>query len=111
MCNNCMSFISSPTKITLIGAVLFALQQTNYLPLQKRHLMLIYTIFTVVNKVSLPASVTPTCLKGLETSTVNEGEDKDSEDWEKQIFWLQLCFVSALSRLPHDLSPFPVLKF
>lgn len=54
MCNNCMSLIYSPTKITLIGAVLFALQKTNYLPLQTRHLMLIYTVFTVVNKVSLP---------------------------------------------------------
>lgn len=43
----------SPTKITLIGAVLFALQQTHYLPLQKHHLMFIYTVFTVVNKVSL----------------------------------------------------------
>jgi len=42
--------MSYPTKITLIGAVLFALQQTHYLPLQKQHLMLIYTIFTVVNK-------------------------------------------------------------
>lgn len=42
--------MSYPTKITLIGAVLFTLQQTHYLPLQKQHLMLIYTIFTVVNK-------------------------------------------------------------
>lgn len=42
--------MSYPTKITLIGAVLFALQQTHYLPLQKHHLMLIYTVFTVVNK-------------------------------------------------------------
>lgn len=42
----------SPTKITLIGAVLFALQQTRYLPLHKHHLMLLYTVFTVVNKVS-----------------------------------------------------------
>ncbi|XP_029372223.1 trimeric intracellular cation channel type B [Echeneis naucrates] len=42
--------MSYPTKITLIGAVLFALQQTHYLPLQKHHLMLIYTIFTVINK-------------------------------------------------------------
>lgn len=43
----------SPTKITLIGAVLFALQQTHYLSLQKHHLMLIYTVFIVVNKVSM----------------------------------------------------------
>ncbi|XP_017263034.1 trimeric intracellular cation channel type B [Kryptolebias marmoratus] len=42
--------MSYPTKITLMGAVLFALQQTHYLPLQKHHLMLIYTIFIVVNK-------------------------------------------------------------
>ncbi|XP_034458893.1 trimeric intracellular cation channel type B [Hippoglossus hippoglossus] len=42
--------MSYPTKITLIGAVLFALQQTSYLPLQKHHLMLLYTVFTVVNK-------------------------------------------------------------
>ncbi|XP_034403370.1 trimeric intracellular cation channel type B [Cyclopterus lumpus] len=42
--------MSYPTKITLIGAVLFALQQTHYLPLRTHHLMLIYTVFTVVNK-------------------------------------------------------------
>nr|XP_057920658.1 trimeric intracellular cation channel type B isoform X2 [Doryrhamphus excisus] len=42
--------MSYPTKVTLIGAVLFALQQTRYLPLHKHHLMLIYTTFTVVNK-------------------------------------------------------------
>ncbi|XP_041667576.1 trimeric intracellular cation channel type B [Cheilinus undulatus] len=42
--------MSYPTKITLFGAVLFALQQTQYLPLQKHHLMLIYTVFLVVNK-------------------------------------------------------------
>lgn len=48
------SFVdSSPTKVTLMGAVLFALQQTHYLPLQKQHLMLFYTIFLVVNKVSV----------------------------------------------------------
>lgn len=38
-----------PTKITLIGAVLFTLQQTQYLPVQKHHLMFIYTIFVVAN--------------------------------------------------------------
>ncbi|CAB1352068.1 unnamed protein product [Coregonus sp. 'balchen'] len=43
----------SPTKITLIGAVLFALQQTQYLPIQKHHLMLLYTVFTVVNKTNM----------------------------------------------------------
>ncbi|XP_015247462.1 trimeric intracellular cation channel type B [Cyprinodon tularosa] len=42
--------MSYPTKVTLMGAVLFSLQQTHYLPLQKHHLMLFYTIFIVVNK-------------------------------------------------------------
>lgn len=42
-----------PTKITLIGAVLFALQQNHYLPLKKHHLMLIYTVFNVTNKVRM----------------------------------------------------------
>ncbi|KAL6096799.1 tmem38b [Pungitius sinensis] len=42
--------MSYPTKITLIGAVLFALQQTHYLPVQTHHLMLVYTVFTVANK-------------------------------------------------------------
>uniref|UniRef100_H3DN10 Transmembrane protein 38B n=2 Tax=Tetraodon nigroviridis TaxID=99883 RepID=H3DN10_TETNG len=42
--------MSYPTKIALMGAVLFALQHTSYLPLQKHHLMLFYTVFTVTNK-------------------------------------------------------------
>ncbi|XP_037341274.2 trimeric intracellular cation channel type B [Pungitius pungitius] len=42
--------MSYPTKITLIGAVLFALQQSHYLPVQTHHLMLVYTVFTVANK-------------------------------------------------------------
>nr|XP_019937285.1 PREDICTED: trimeric intracellular cation channel type B-A-like [Paralichthys olivaceus] len=45
-----LASVICPTKITLIGAVLFTLQQTHYLPLQKHHLMLLYTAFTVVNK-------------------------------------------------------------
>ncbi|XP_066502044.1 trimeric intracellular cation channel type B isoform X2 [Hoplias malabaricus] len=39
-----------PTKVTLIGAVLFALQQCRYLPLQTPELMLIYTVFIVAIK-------------------------------------------------------------
>uniref|UniRef100_A0A3P9PSZ5 Transmembrane protein 38B n=1 Tax=Poecilia reticulata TaxID=8081 RepID=A0A3P9PSZ5_POERE len=42
--------MSYPTKISLMGAVLFALQETRYLSVEKRHLMLFYTVFTVVNK-------------------------------------------------------------
>ncbi|KAK0142454.1 Trimeric intracellular cation channel type B [Merluccius polli] len=45
--------MSYPTKVTLIGAVMFSLQQTGYLPLQKSHLMFFYTVFNVVNKVGL----------------------------------------------------------
>ncbi|KAM9820702.1 trimeric intracellular cation channel type B [Neosynchiropus ocellatus] len=42
--------MSYPTKVTLMGAVLFALQQNHYLPIHKHHLMLLYTVFLVVNK-------------------------------------------------------------
>lgn len=42
--------MSYPTKVTLIGAVLFSLQQCRYLPLGTPELMLIYTVFIVVNK-------------------------------------------------------------
>ncbi|XP_030624330.1 trimeric intracellular cation channel type B [Chanos chanos] len=42
--------MSYPTKVTLIGAVLFALQQSQYLPLQTHQLMLLYTVFIVLNK-------------------------------------------------------------
>ncbi|XP_054896560.1 trimeric intracellular cation channel type B [Poeciliopsis prolifica] len=42
--------MSYPTKITLLGAVLFALEEAEYLPVEKNHLMLFYTLFTVINK-------------------------------------------------------------
>nr|XP_061800181.1 trimeric intracellular cation channel type B-like [Nerophis lumbriciformis] len=42
--------MGAATKVSMIGAVLFALQQSHYLPIQTRHLMLIYTVFTVLNK-------------------------------------------------------------
>ncbi|XP_062867737.1 trimeric intracellular cation channel type B [Trichomycterus rosablanca] len=42
-----------PTKVTLIGAVLFSLQQCSFLPLTTPQLMLLYTTFTVTNKVRM----------------------------------------------------------
>ncbi|KAF5898013.1 trimeric intracellular cation channel type B, partial [Clarias magur] len=39
-----------PTKVTLIGSVLFSLQQCQYLPMQRPQLMLLYTMFIVINK-------------------------------------------------------------
>ena len=65
----CSLCVHSPTKVTLIGAVLFSLQQCHYLPLRTPELMLIYTVFIVVNKVCMspsalgadPADTTPLC--------------------------------------------------
>lgn len=42
--------MSYPTKVTLLGAVVFSLQQCRYLPIQTHHLIFIYTLFTVTNK-------------------------------------------------------------
>ncbi|XP_073681011.1 trimeric intracellular cation channel type B [Garra rufa] len=43
--------MSYPTKVTLLGAVLFSLQQCHFLPIQTHHLIFIYTLFIVTNKV------------------------------------------------------------
>ncbi|KAJ8338997.1 hypothetical protein SKAU_G00357830 [Synaphobranchus kaupii] len=48
--------MSYPTKVTLLGAVMFSLQECRYLPLQKHHLMFIYTVFLVVNKTRMMLS-------------------------------------------------------
>ncbi|KAL4617358.1 trimeric intracellular cation channel type B-like isoform X1 [Arapaima gigas] len=45
--------MSYPTKITLIGAVLFTLQQNHYLPLEQHQLMSLYTGFLVITKVRM----------------------------------------------------------
>ncbi|XP_026879058.2 trimeric intracellular cation channel type B isoform X2 [Electrophorus electricus] len=45
--------MSYPTKVTLLGALLFSLQQCGYLPLQTAQLVLLYTAFIVTNKVRM----------------------------------------------------------
>ncbi|KAH0628408.1 hypothetical protein JD844_009530, partial [Phrynosoma platyrhinos] len=42
--------MSYPVKISLVGAVLFTMQQTLYLPVEKHNLMFFYTIFLVSTK-------------------------------------------------------------
>ncbi|NXP06862.1 T38BB protein, partial [Thinocorus orbignyianus] len=45
--------MSYPVKVTLIGAVLFTLQHSQYLPISRHNLMFLYTIFLVVTKVTM----------------------------------------------------------
>ncbi|KAI6058210.1 Trimeric intracellular cation channel type B isoform X1 [Aix galericulata] len=45
--------MSYPVKVTLIGAVLFTLQHSQYLPIARHNLMFLYTIFLVVSKVKM----------------------------------------------------------
>lgn len=45
--------MSYPVKVTLIGAVLFTLQHSQYLPIARHNLMFVYTIFLVVSKVTM----------------------------------------------------------
>lgn len=45
--------MSYPVKVTLIGAVLFTLQHSQYLPIERHNLMFLYTIFLVVSKVKM----------------------------------------------------------
>ncbi|NXK24356.1 TM38B protein, partial [Arenaria interpres] len=45
--------MSYPVKVTLIGAVLFTLQHSQYLPIARHNLVFLYTIFLVVSKVTM----------------------------------------------------------
>ncbi|XP_042309249.1 trimeric intracellular cation channel type B [Sceloporus undulatus] len=45
--------MSYPVKVSLVGAVLFTMQQTLYLPVEKHDLMFLYTIFLVGTKISM----------------------------------------------------------
>ncbi|XP_051497964.1 trimeric intracellular cation channel type B isoform X1 [Apus apus] len=45
--------MSYPVKVTLIGAVLFTLQHSQYLPIARHNLMFLYSIFLVVSKVTM----------------------------------------------------------
>ncbi|XP_072114149.1 trimeric intracellular cation channel type B-like [Mobula birostris] len=45
--------MSYATKVTLIGAVLFTLQQMNYLPITRHNLIFLYTMFVVSTKVAM----------------------------------------------------------
>ncbi|KAK2872201.1 hypothetical protein Q8A67_022098 [Cirrhinus molitorella] len=45
--------MSYPTKVTLLGAVVFSLQQCRFLPIQTHHLIFIYTLFIVTNKTQM----------------------------------------------------------
>ncbi|NWR89699.1 T38BA protein, partial [Furnarius figulus] len=45
--------MSYPVKVTLIGAVLFTLQHSQYLPIARHNLVFLYTIFLVIFKVKM----------------------------------------------------------
>ncbi|XP_077091579.1 trimeric intracellular cation channel type B isoform X1 [Siphateles boraxobius] len=45
--------MSYPTKVTLLGSVLFSLQQCRFLPIQTHHMIFIYTLFIVTNKMRM----------------------------------------------------------
>ncbi|NXK89134.1 T38BB protein, partial [Formicarius rufipectus] len=45
--------MSYPVKVTLVGAVLFTLQHSQYLPIARHNLVFLYTIFLVVFKVKM----------------------------------------------------------
>ncbi|CAH2293882.1 trimeric intracellular cation channel type B [Pelobates cultripes] len=44
---------TNPVKVSLVGAVLFTLQQTQHLPLSRNNLMLFYTLFLIATKVQM----------------------------------------------------------
>ncbi|KAM3938386.1 trimeric intracellular cation channel type B isoform 1-T2 [Leptodactylus fuscus] len=45
--------MSYPVKISLVGSILFTLQQIEVLPIERPHLMLIFTMFLIITKVRM----------------------------------------------------------
>ncbi|XP_067871968.1 trimeric intracellular cation channel type A [Heterodontus francisci] len=48
--------MSFPTKASLVGAVIFTLQQARWLPISKHNIVFLFTIFMVVTKVFMTAT-------------------------------------------------------
>uniref|UniRef100_A0A673KFJ2 Trimeric intracellular cation channel type B-like n=1 Tax=Sinocyclocheilus rhinocerous TaxID=307959 RepID=A0A673KFJ2_9TELE len=51
--------MSYPTKVTLLGSVLFSLHQCRFLPIHTHQLIFIYTLFIVTNKVYIMSDNKP----------------------------------------------------
>lgn len=51
-----MCFIFSPSKVTLLGSVIFTFQHTQHLAISKHNLMFLYTIFIVATKVRIQST-------------------------------------------------------
>ncbi|XP_040215142.1 trimeric intracellular cation channel type B [Rana temporaria] len=58
--NNELLKMSFPVKISLLGAVLFTLQQIQLLPIARYHLIFLYTMFLITTKVTMMLTQTST---------------------------------------------------
>ncbi|XP_043916984.1 trimeric intracellular cation channel type B [Protopterus annectens] len=86
--------MSYATKVTLLGAVLFSLQTTGYLPIAQHNLMFMYTIFLVVTKVTMMmtgSTVSPfACVESVLCRVIlglksGDAEEKNSKSATKDI--------------------------
>lgn len=50
--HNFILSLNSPTKASLLGAVIFTLQQARWLPISKNNVVFLFTIFMIVTKVN-----------------------------------------------------------
>ncbi|KAM9330662.1 trimeric intracellular cation channel type B [Gastrophryne carolinensis] len=58
--NNELLKMSFPVKVSLLGAVLFTLQQIKFISIARHHLMFIYTMFLITTKVTMMITRTST---------------------------------------------------
>ncbi|KAM5299480.1 trimeric intracellular cation channel type B [Ctenodactylus gundi] len=77
--------MSYPSKITLLGSVIFTFQHTNHLAISKHNLMFLYTLFIVTAKITM-------MMTEASSVTLAPFEDMLSQmlfGWQKQFAWCE----------------------
>ncbi|XP_003470960.1 trimeric intracellular cation channel type B [Cavia porcellus] len=77
--------MSYPSKLTLMGSVIFTFQHTNHLAISEHNLMFFYTVFLVTTKITMMMTETS-------SMTVAPFEDTLSRvlfGWQKQFSWCE----------------------
>lgn len=90
---SCVFFFPSPVKVSLVGAVLFTMQHTSYLPVTIHDLMLFYTAFLVFIKVRILKGVSLVWLVALNVKETFTLADCNS---------LWPCTINAITILSPD---------
>ncbi|KFO35168.1 trimeric intracellular cation channel type B isoform X1 [Fukomys damarensis] len=76
--------MSYPSKLTLLGSVIFTFQHTKHLAISKHNLMFFYTAFLVTTKITMMTTETSVTLAPLEDTL-----SRMLFGWQKQFSWCE----------------------